>query len=249
MIKMESISVPRAAGKGGCYPILNLDQTFNEIYLVHPFLLTFKTNLVGYDPRPRASERCQRRLLGLGRHVGFHSPTCQHASTTESKAAAKLQSRHHRNWGKNLQNVCRFMTLPSIAQAAERSALRVHAPAAACPPGPGQLQPGCFQIQTLLQSQMQKLLMKSEERPMVNFHKDQQSHQSSMEIARGREARGAGKEKATSGRGSRCFLPCGPGSLMPGIRRHDGLHASLQDIILQQTALLQQHCRQTLTCG
>lgn len=30
MIKMESVSVPCAARKWGCYPILNLEQTSNE---------------------------------------------------------------------------------------------------------------------------------------------------------------------------------------------------------------------------
>lgn len=29
-IKMESVSVPCATRKWGCYPILNLDQTLNE---------------------------------------------------------------------------------------------------------------------------------------------------------------------------------------------------------------------------
>lgn len=36
MIKMESVSMPRAARKWGCYSILNLDQTFNDSYLAHP---------------------------------------------------------------------------------------------------------------------------------------------------------------------------------------------------------------------
>lgn len=143
----------------------------------------------------RVSKCCHRRLLGLGRHAGFHSLTCQCTTTMESKAAAELLSLHHGNWGKKTKMYVGLQYCPPQSRQQSPETQGVCCPATVCRSGPGQLQPGCFQIQTLLWPQMRRPLVTSEQRPMMNFRKDQQIPWPATKCGNSTEARSEGDKE------------------------------------------------------
>lgn len=134
----------------------------------------------------------------------------------ESKAAAELLSLHHGNWGKKTKMYVGLQYCPPQSRQQSPETQGVCCPATVCRSGPGQLQPGCFQIQTLLWPQMRRPLVTSEQRPMMNFRKDQQIPWPATKCGNSTEARSEGDKEGKHHFKwwSSCFLPYRPGTAL-----------------------------------